>query len=224
MGGSVLERTADGMRVLIDEQTSPFPRPTPRRLRGSVLIRGDLREDRGPPIALDEQGEHRWWPVLPRAPIEVDVPCLGLRWRGEGYHDANAGNSPLGQAFSSWSWGRFHTGQGAIVTYDTTPRQGPGQSVALAFEGGRRRELGRSFGASSIARTGWGLPVPARSDVGARPPRLLHSLEDTPFYARHVVETTLLDERARGVTETLSLDRFGSRWVQALLPFRMRRT
>ena len=54
------------------------------------------------------------------------------------------------------------------------------------------------------------------------PPRL-RSLEDGPFYARSLIESTLLGERVHGVHESLSLDRFAAPWVQALLPFRMPR-
>jgi carotenoid 1,2-hydratase len=53
--------------------------------------------------------------------------------------------------------------------------------------------------------------------------RVVATLEDTPFYARSVLETNLLGETAMAMHESLCLDRFNSRWVQTLLPFRIPR-
>jgi carotenoid 1,2-hydratase len=53
--------------------------------------------------------------------------------------------------------------------------------------------------------------------------RVVETLEDTPFYARSLVETRLAGETATCVHESLSLDRFDSRIVQLMLPFRMPR-
>ncbi|MEY2918945.1 MAG: hypothetical protein RL261_250, partial [Pseudomonadota bacterium] len=48
----------------------------------------------------------------------------------------------------------------------------------------------------------------------------IRTVEDTPFYARSMVMGGG-PESAQVVHESLSLDRFASRWVQTLLPFRM---
>ena len=76
---------------------------------------------------------------------------------------------------------------------------------------------------SPTGHTGWALDLATRCDLGARP-AIDHVLEDAPFYARHLVSTSIGGQRVQGVTEMLDLDRFDSRWVQGLLPFRMRRT
>ncbi|MEE3109400.1 MAG: carotenoid 1,2-hydratase, partial [Pseudomonadota bacterium] len=68
----------------------------------------------------------------------------------------------------------------------------------------------------------WGVPLTVHGDEGHRP-RLRRRYEDTPFYNRSEVETTLKGERLVMVNEGLDLDRFESRWVQSLLPFRMPR-
>ena len=52
--------------------------------------------------------------------------------------------------------------------------------------------------------------------------RNLRTLEDTPFYARSLL-TDGTQAPGLVIHETLSLDRFGSNWVQSLLPFRMPR-
>ena len=49
------------------------------------------------------------------------------------------------------------------------------------------------------------------------------SLEDTPFYARSLLTTRLLGATVPAMHESLCLDRFAARWVQAILPFRMPR-
>jgi carotenoid 1,2-hydratase len=49
------------------------------------------------------------------------------------------------------------------------------------------------------------------------------TLEDAPFYSRSLLQTQLLGSPATAIHESLDLDRFASRWVQCLLPFRMPR-
>ena len=67
-----------------------------------------------------------------------------------------------------------------------------------------------------------GIARGTRADDPART-RVRRTLEDTPFYARSVLSQRLLGEDVTAVHESLSLDRFRTRWVQALLPFRMPR-
>jgi carotenoid 1,2-hydratase len=55
------------------------------------------------------------------------------------------------------------------------------------------------------------------------PPRVMQTLEDTPFYARAVLESGLLGQRVVSVHETLNLRRLTSPVVQAMLPWRMPR-
>jgi carotenoid 1,2-hydratase len=222
-----LRRTGQEIELTFDERTSPFPRLDTRRLEGSIRLRA---EDTAPalPIVLDETGRHLWWPVAPRARIEVDVPALGLQWSGTGYHDANAGERPLERDFSRWTWGRFHDREGETwVAYDALLRNGErtSQSLQLVRHAGHglahavRTDLPAS---SPTGRTGWALDLATRCDLGARP-TIDHVLEDAPFYARHLVSTSIRGRSVQGVTETLDLDRFDKRWVQGLLPFRMRR-
>jgi hypothetical protein len=48
-------------------------------------------------------------------------------------------------------------------------------------------------------------------------------LENTPFYTRSVLATHLLGEPVTAMHESVYLDRFSTRWVQAMLPFRIPR-
>jgi carotenoid 1,2-hydratase len=61
-----------------------------------------------------------------------------------------------------------------------------------------------------------------RADPGYQP-KQVQSMLDAPFYSRSAVRTRLDGEETVGVHEALDLDRFASRWVQTLLPFRMPR-
>jgi hypothetical protein len=49
------------------------------------------------------------------------------------------------------------------------------------------------------------------------------TLEDTPFYVRSVLNSSLLGERVVSVHETLNVPRFASTAVQLMLPWRMPR-
>jgi carotenoid 1,2-hydratase len=52
----------------------------------------------------------------------------------------------------------------------------------------------------------------------------VRTLTDAPFYARSVLDAQWLGERVTVMHESLSLARFASPWVQAMLPFRMPRS
>ena len=131
MAGTSLRRSGQEVELTFDERTSPFPRLDARRLEGSIKLCAD---DAAPalPIVLDETGRHLWWPVAPRARISVDVPSIGLRWSGTGYHDANAGERPLERDFARWTWGRFYGPNGEIwILYDALLRSGERTSQLL---------------------------------------------------------------------------------------------
>ncbi len=71
----------------------------------------------------------------------------------------------------------------------------------------------------------WGVARHVRSGPapdGSRP-RVLRTLEDTPFYARDVVQGQLCGEPVQAMHETLDAGRFASPIVQAMLPWRMPR-
>jgi carotenoid 1,2-hydratase len=73
-----------------------------------------------------------------------------------------------------------------------------------------------------ISRTGWRVGRATRSDVGTSP-RVIATLEDTPFYARSLIATRLFGAQVSAVHESLSLDRLVRPVVRLMLPFRMPR-
>jgi carotenoid 1,2-hydratase len=76
--------------------------------------------------------------------------------------------------------------------------------------------------AAPLPGTFWRVARGTRSDT-QQPAAVIRTLEDTPFYARSIVSARLLGSSVIAMHESLSLQRFRSPWVQALLPFRMPR-
>jgi carotenoid 1,2-hydratase len=74
----------------------------------------------------------------------------------------------------------------------------------------------------SLGRSAWRVQRYTRCEPDGAA-QVKRSLLDTPFYARSVVATQLLGQRATGIHESLSLQRFSSRLTQAMLAFRMPR-
>ncbi|MEO8874551.1 MAG: carotenoid 1,2-hydratase [Polyangiaceae bacterium] len=216
IGRSRMEWQGDDLVVIIDERSAPLGKPVRGKIRFSPTSSSENA------IALDAGGNHTWWPIAPSGRIAVELDAPTLRFTGHGYHDANAGAAPLEDSFHSWSWCRARIdATRSCVTYDVDPKHGPPRSFALDFQGDRvTTHNGSHLRRAPIERTGWRIDREARTE-GAHVPRVVRSLEDTPFYARALVETQLGGRRTIAMHETLSLDRFSRRWVRFLLGFRM---
>ena len=195
--------------------------PLGGRLAGRVRLFPDERG--GDPVGLDAAGKHRWQPIAPsaRAEVEIRLPSP-LRFAGPAYLDANGGDEPLEDAFTGWTWARVAAGRRAAVTYDVQRRDGSRLLVTRAFDGHGRVASGFPVEAVEASPTRWRMRRVLHGDHGAAP-RVQRTLEDTPFYARSLVQTRLLGLPSEGTHEALSLNRFRSRPVQLMLPFRMRR-
>ena len=214
LGPSHLTWTGNALRLEIDERTMPLP----GRVRGHIELTPNAMT--GQPFALDAAGRHMWWPLAPSAHVKVSLEGPEWRWEGPGYLDRNWGSEPLEAAFASWAWSRTHFGKKSVLFYDAQPRTGQPRSLALCVDADGAVSHIAPPGATPLPRTAWRLDRVSRSET---PARLVRSLEDTPFYARASVESRWQGERAIGMHEYLSLDRFSSRVVQAMLPFRMPR-
>jgi len=147
-----------------------------------------------------------------------------LSWTGDGYLDTNDGDEPLEAGFRCWTWSRATlTGGRAAVLYDVVGADGPGPPIALRFDrAGKAEPMDPPPPAALPATRIWRIPRATRGDAGTAP-RVSRTLEDTPFYARSVVDTTIAGEATAAVHESLSLTRFARPWVRVLLPFRMPR-
>ncbi|MCA9656296.1 MAG: carotenoid 1,2-hydratase [Myxococcales bacterium] len=216
LGGSTLAWEDDALVARVDERSAGLGLP----LRGTIRLRPRGRWTS--PLALDPAGRHHWWAVAPLAAIEVEMERPGLRFSGSGYHDTNFGAEPLEHGFHRWSWSRAELRRGTAVLYDAQPRDGAPSEHGLLFRPDGEVLPLAAPARHALARTGWGLPRATRSDDGPSPV-LRRTLEDTPFYSRSLVETTLDGQRVAAMHESLCLDRFARPWVQRLLPFRIRR-
>lgn len=218
IGPSRLRWLPDGdLHIEVDEVTAPWP----SRLRGRIDVR--IERHVQVDIALDATGRHRWSPLAPHARIEVVFEQPRLSWHGTAYLDTNRGSAPLEIDFVRWHWSRAALPDGrCVVLYDVERREGDPLSVALCFGADGRAEPIAVPPAAALPKSAWRVERATRSEAAA-PARVLRTLEDGPFYARSLLETRLLGRNVRAVHESLSLDRFASPWVQAMLPFRMPR-
>lgn len=217
LGGSRLAWEGDALVIRVHERTAGLGLP----LRGTVRLRprGCFQH----PLTLDPQGRHTWWAVAPRADIEVEMERPGFRFRGSGYHDTNFGREPLERGFTTWDWSRAELPGGTGVLYDARPRHGEAGEHGLFFRDDGRVEPLPAPQRHVLPRTRWGIDRATRADAGAEPSQVSRTLEDTPFYARSLVQTSLLGQRVTAVHESVSLDRFAHPLVQLMLPFRIRR-
>lgn len=216
IGPSRLAWEGDDLLLEVEERTVPWA----RRLRGRIRLRPEALPGRV--VSLAAEGSHRWWPIAPRARVEVVFDAPALRFSGQGYLDANEGLEPLEARFRHWDWSRAGDGEATFVLYEGTRRDG--STLALALRAGRDGGLEPFLAPprQPLPRSLWGLVRSTRVDPGHRA-RLVRSLEDGPFYARALLATRLAGRELRAVHESLSLDRFARLWVQLLLPFRMPR-
>jgi carotenoid 1,2-hydratase len=212
---------------IVEHQTEFFGR------RGAPL-RGRVRVCPtalfGPRVELDRwrsPPRHRWYPIAPHARVEVEFDAPQLRFSGSGYHDANEGDEGLEHAFRSWNWSRCEIGDETVIAYDVVDLQGQPHARAWRFvpksaaiEDIPEHALGP---AGVLPATQWRVPRAIRSDR-EQSPQLRCTLEDSPFYARSLVDVQLGERSGVAVHESISLQRFASGWVRFLLPFKIRRT
>ena len=213
IGPSALRWDGDSLHMAIDEITTPWP----SRLRGHVTLRAPCRFDQTYELAPG----HRWCPIAPAA--RVDVELADQRWSGMGYLDSNHGDEPLERGFRRWDWSRARLADGrSVVFYDAQRIDDSALRLGLRFSGEGHVERIDGPPEMTLSDTGWRIERNARTDPGTRA-QVRQTLTDAPFYARSIVEAQWLGERVTAMHESLSLARFDSRWVQALLPFRMPR-
>jgi len=213
IGPSSMHWDGNSLTIEVDELTAPVP----TRLRGTVRLTptGLARKI----VSLDEAGRHGWSPISPTADVEVTMRAPARSWRGRGYFDSNWGARPLEADFARWHWSRAPLSDGAAVTYDVVRRDGSRFSTALRYQADGSAVSFVPPPEIALPHGLWRLPRTTRSERGTAA-RVVETLEDSPFYARSVVETHLLGRRVTAMHEALSLDRFDTPWMRLLLPFK----
>ena len=222
VGKSSLSWDGRGLTIDIDEITVPFP----SRLRGKVKV---IPEAINPEtFSIGGDGAHNWRPIAPLARVELAFSSPGLSWSGQGYFDHNYGAAPLEQAFSFWTWSRSVEQDATTIFYDVTPAahveaRDIRPALALRFDrAGNHNAIYSAPHAVPLPRSRWGIARATRCD-GDYMPKVVETLEDAPFYTRSVVESTVHGARTISMHESLSLKRFSSPIVQAMLQFKMPR-
>ncbi|MGF1508093.1 MAG: carotenoid 1,2-hydratase [Myxococcota bacterium] len=204
-----------GRELVIDVNEGTFPFRTP--VVGQVRLTPEFVNRR----QFDLGDAHWWWPLAPRCRVEVRFQRPNLRWNGTGYLDSNRGDAPLETGFLEWNWSRCALREGAAILYDVVRADRTRHTIALRFDRTGRMETFQAPPRVALSPGPiWRVPRSIQSDGDAR---VVRTLEDTPFYTRSVVRSRLLEESVESVHESLSCRRFATRWVKALLTFRMPR-
>ncbi|MFN0218717.1 MAG: carotenoid 1,2-hydratase [Hyphomicrobium sp.] len=217
IGPSRVQWDGTDLRIDIDEVTVPIP----SRLRGTVRLSptATTRET----FMLAEHGRHRWRPIAPFSRVAVEMERPELRWSGHGYFDWNSGEGPLEEGFSRWHWSRASSADGTTIFYDGDRRREGAFSLALNIApDGTTRRIEAPPTATLPTTPIWRIARVTRSEPAPQA-KVIETCEDTPFYARSIAEISVGGRPIRAMHESLSLDRFDTRWVQCLLPFRMPR-
>jgi carotenoid 1,2-hydratase len=220
VGPSGLSWNGQCLTLELDELTPPFPLPPRWPIKGRVRVWPETFTARA--FELDGNARHIWWPIAPMARIEVELVTPALRWSGHGYIDHNRGTEPLEQGFRQWDWSRAPLGRDAVVLYDCDSRSDPVEPMAIRFDPSGECEPIDLPATTRLLPTRWLVPRKTRTDAGGSA-RVIKTLEDTPFYARSLVESLVGGSRVPTVHESLSLDRFASPVVQWMLPYKMPR-
>ena len=213
IGPSQMRWDGDALVISIDETTCPLP----TRLRGTIKLVPQALNRRA--FALDAAGRHQWWPIAPKARIEVDMINPSLRWSGAGYFDCNRGTEPLEAGFKSWNWCYARLKEGPAIFYDVTRRDGSKYAVAACCDASGTLVDLEPPPIGELARTLWRMPRATHADRGSQP-RVLRTLEDAPFYSRSVVQSRIFGEETVGMHESLCLERLSSKLVRLMIPFR----
>ncbi|HUM13774.1 MAG TPA: carotenoid 1,2-hydratase [Myxococcaceae bacterium] len=209
IGRSAFRVSSDGsVEFDVRERLAPFGGET----RVQMLLRPTAPGLGAVPLLPD--GSHTWEPRAPRCDAELRLPLLGHVLQGHGYHDANAGSSPLGSTLPSWSWTRVHApGQTAIDF-----RLPAGERLTVRT-GDRGASLTRDQApASGGSPTRWGLRVPRTLSAGGLEVPRPDLVESSPFYARQVARAGEL----HAIGEVADFRRFRSPLVRWMAHFRTR--
>jgi len=209
IGRSSLRVCADGtVEIDLRERLAPFGAET-----AAEMVLRPVAPGLGA-VPLLPDGSHLWEPRAPRCEAELHLPLLGHVLQGHGYHDANAGDSPLGSTLPSWSWTRVHAPDRTAIDF----RLPAGERLTVCTDA-RGTSLRRDLapGPDGVS-TSWGLRVPRTLSAGGLDLPAPDLVESSPFYARLVARAGGLD----AIGEVADFRRFRSPLVRWMAHFRTR--
>lgn len=214
VGSSALQCEGGRLSIDIDELSAPIPQP----VSGRIVV--EMESSAGPAYSIDRTGRHKWRPIAPHARAAVDFNSPSSKWSGRAYVDSNWGDAPLEMDFEFWNWSRMEAEQRTVVFYDTVMRDGEERRLALEFRTDGVSEIISPAAAELPATAVWRMPRGTRSEDA---PKILRTLEDTPFYSRSIIASRFEGETRRSFHESFSGARLRSPIVKSMLPFRMPR-
>jgi carotenoid 1,2-hydratase len=216
IGPSRIGWEGDVLALRFDERTPLLG----KRMAGVIRIIPEQFFNK--PVVLDDAGLHHWCGIAPLARCEVEMEQPDLRFSGSGYHDTNWGDEPLENGFHYWNWSRAELNGRAAVLYDVVTKSGQSRNFGILFNKDGTTGTIDPPRAVQLKRTGWRIDRATRTDADGDA-RVTRTLEDTPFYARTVLQTRLQGQNVPAVHETLDMDRFQTGAVQWMLAYRMKR-
>ena len=217
VGPSQVRWQGESLVFDIDEVNVPIP----WRVRGRVTVtpQGLSRFVTG----LDANARHRWGPIGPCSRVYVELQQPSARWEGHAYLDSNEGDEPVDRAFNTWDWSRSVMANGdTAVIYDVRPRGGSDRVIAQRFARDGTPTALEVPPRHPVGRSAWAIPRSMRSDAAVTP-SVQSTIEDTPFYVRSLLRSSLAGEIVTSVHETLDAQRVASLPVRLMLPWRMPR-
>jgi carotenoid 1,2-hydratase len=222
LGPSQLRWRGGQLQIDINELSLPLP----RRVVGKMTLTPKHLSNQVWPLSASQ--DHWWGPICTDCNIEVNFDAPHLQWQGHAYWDYNEGRKPINSPrceFARWDWTRARFADGTSqVVYDIVGRTGAGSSVlALNFDREGVASAAQAPQLQKLPSTAWAVNRRAPVQQGANLATVAHTLEDTPFYCRNVIDTQLCHQRVIAMHESLDVARLSSIWVQGLLPFKMPR-
>lgn len=222
--------SADGafhLRAAID---LPAPAGT-GRVHGQVQVEGRVRGGRAAAVGAILP-DHEWAPLCLAAQGEAALRCGAWSFArsGRAYHDRNAGVSPLHTlGIGRWWWGRLAFPDRELVFYRLVAEgAAPARDLVLEVrpDGAARVAAAAAIRVEAERRSLWGLRWPARlsfDDPDGRPVavRLVHGVDDGPFYQRFLVEGRCDGASARGLAELVAPARFDPPYLRPLVRMRV---
>lgn len=216
IGKSALNWDGTTLTIDIDERSCPIP----SRVKGQIRLTPKALNPTS--FALDAANRHHWHPFAPLSDVEVALEAPGKRWQGSGYFDMNWGSEPLDDAFRYWTWSRSSEEDRTRILYDARRRDGTDRIIAVEVDSAGNATPFSAPPRVTLPKTLWRVDRDTRSDNSGET-KVIKTLEDTPFYSRSLIRTSLEGKPITAVHESLSLDRFKHPIVQMMLPFRMPR-
>jgi carotenoid 1,2-hydratase len=219
IGSSHVRWKGSHLEIDIVEQDKRLFNPFRRQVKGKLRVYPEMANSSA--FALDPAAKHIWHCLSPHAKVEVEMTAPSLSWSGSGYLDSNFGSESLEEGFRVWHWSRAHIGDEAVVCYEGIRRDGSGFASALKFTGSGKAEDISLPMVAPLPNSKWQLTRRTRSDQGNA--KVAATWEDTPFYSRSILKSKINGHHVTAVQESLDMDRFASKIVQFMLPYRMPR-